>query len=247
MNELSWPFKALNETLFPMSGGDLIVIGGSQASGKTTLMLNMALKVAREGRPVAFLSLERFRKDFKARLLQRYFEIDLVHKENQRMITREETQELFNRTVELNRLPLEIRDVSYCDIEGIAEQIAGLYYSEETEVFFVDYLQLIDGQDVACRVLKEVAEELEVVVVLSSLLPRASRLHQDGIPQVEDFSNRGIEDYADTILLLHRPGADSKESKEVRVITARDSCVDISYMNLLSFDWAKCVVEEWEG
>jgi len=83
--------------------------------------------------------------------------------------------------------------------------------------------------------------------VLSSLLPRASRLHQDGTPRVEDFSNRGVEDYADTILMLHRPGVDSNESKEVRVITARDSCVDISYMNLLSFDWAKCVVEEWEG
>src|SRR5207237_7856504 len=89
----------------------------------------------------------------------------------------------------------------------------------------IDYLQLIEPENrrdprqeqVAqiSRRLKHLARELEIPVMALAQVNRSSEDRQDHRPRLSDLRESGsIEQDADTVLMLHRPGRFDKASED---------------------------------
>ncbi len=88
MTEYRWPIKKLNDVLQPMRETDLVVIGSRPSQGKTTLMLNMAYRFARDGIKTAYITLERSWHRAKERFVSSHFR-DYDDAENEKRAERD--------------------------------------------------------------------------------------------------------------------------------------------------------------
>src|SRR5262249_27407000 len=115
-------------------------------------------------------------------------------------------------------------------------------------VVVIDYLQLIEPdnrrenrqEQVAniSRRLKSLARELKIPVLALAQVNRSSEDRQDHRPRLADLRESGsIEQDADTVLLLHRPGrfegAEEDNTIEVHVAKQRNGPTDMITLTCL--------------
>ena len=192
--------------------------------GKTSLALNMALNVAREGKTVAVFSLEMSREQLATRLLSSEALV-----ENNRLRTgllREtDWEKIAGAATVLNRLDIRIDDnplLSVADMNAKCRRLEGL------ALVVVDYLQLMTSagggrggenrQQVVSdmsRMLKIMAKELNVPVICLSQLSRANEKRDDKRPMLSDLRESGaIEQDADIVLFLYRDDYYNEDSEK---------------------------------
>jgi replicative DNA helicase len=205
--------------------GQLIVIAGRPAMGKSTLALDMARHASiRYQMPTAFFSLEMSRKELMSRMHSAEARVGLHHMRSGTM-TDDDWTRLARRMPDVSAAPLYIDDGGELTLMNVCIKARRLKQRNGLRLVVVDYLQLMQSgsgrrgenrqQEVAdmSRRLKLLAKELDVPVIALSQLNRGSEQRSDKKPVLSDLRESGaIEQDADMVILVHREDAYEKES-----------------------------------
>lgn len=212
LDNVTTGFKQLDEFIYgEVLPSKLIIIGGRPAMGKTTFALNMAVKKAIDGVPVAYVSTCQNEQQLLSRTLSIVNSIS-----NNPSFLQCNVDNLSASKLALSPFFL------YCNqdltIDILISDLKQFVRQNDIKVVYVDYLQFIaynegfDDSDTIgkiCFLLKKLAAEMQITIVAISELNRNLE-HREGvdgkIPQLSDL--RGscvIEELADVVLMVHRP------------------------------------------
>ena len=199
--------------------GELVVIPARPSMGKSAVALWMALSAARQGKAVAFFSVEMSKEQLVMRLLSMLSGIDTDRLRFKGTI-RSERERLEKAQQELEQLPIILEYCGSDTIEEMRAKAQALHKQGKLAVLFIDYLNLInivvsksnlqETTDLAmgnvARKIKLMAEEMEIPVVLLAQMNRESeRRPAPHLPVLSDLRNSGaIEQIADVVVFVYR-------------------------------------------
>lgn len=207
----------LNGGLF---AGMLVVIGARPSMGKSALMGQMALSMAKKGKKVGIVSLEMNNNEIAARLAS--IETATDYKEIFRNLFKDDdARERWHKKLSgFIKLPIFITDktdVSAVKIKAKTQQL--IHEIKGIDCLFIDYLQLIGGDNDTksrnreyevsqiSRTCKLIAKDLNIPVIILCQLNRevTKRTGKNRYPQLSDLRESGsIEQDADAVMFLHR-------------------------------------------
>ena len=190
--------------------GDLVVLGGDVGVGKSSLALAVALRIAARGETAAVISgeMDEDRLWERALAVEARTRLDDIRRGS---LSDEARAALGAAAVRLRHLPLVVRPMAARSFDEVADRIRALH----APFAAVDYLQLLppfrpdvprEEQDAAAvRLLKEIALDVNVALLLVAQLPRLNPKRRDPRPALDDFGALGAVKYhADVVLGLYR-------------------------------------------
>lgn len=210
-------FADLDRLTKGMHEGELIIVAGRPAMGKTTFAMNIAEFVALKAEmPVAIFSMEMPAEQLAMRLISSYKRIRLENLRNGRL-QGDEFQLMSAAAADIaNSHNLFIDDSSGLRISDIRSRARRLSREvKQLGLIVVDYLQLMSGdgrsenrqQEISeiSRGLKLLAKELKCPIIGLSQLNRSLENRPDKRPLMSDLRESGsIEQDADVIIFLYR-------------------------------------------
>ncbi|MGB9803211.1 replicative DNA helicase [Desulfofundulus sp.] len=208
-------FTDLDRLLCGFQPGDLIIIAGRPAMGKTSLGLTIAHQVALQHQvPVAVFSLEMSRAQLVQRMLCAEAMVD-QQKVRTGYLSEEDWARLTRAAARLARAPLYIDDTAILSPRQLRAKARRLQAEKGLGLILVDYLQLMQGsrraenrqQEIAeiSRSLKGVAKDLNVPVLALAQLSRSVEQRQDKRPIMSDLRESGsLEQDADVVMFIYR-------------------------------------------
>ncbi len=209
-------FFQLDQMTSGLQQSDLIILAARPSMGKTAFALSIAYNVAvREGKTVAFFSLEMSKEQLITRLMAQDAKIPL-HKIRSGFLKPQEIDLLLKSADKISQAPIFIDDTPGISILEMRAKARRLLAEKGLDLIIVDYLQLMKGvkrtesrqQEVSeiSRSLKGLAKELNVPVIALSQLSRQVEHRADKRPQLSDLRESGsLEQDADIVLFIHRP------------------------------------------
>lgn len=209
------PWPELDEIIGGLHGGRMYTFGGRPAAGKTTAALIVAMHAAAEhGKEALIISKEMSRVDVTGRLLARGANVPVADI-NARAIQPWSWPDIRQYVKLAGPLPLTV-GATPRPLSAIKAMARAHHHKYGLDVMVVDYLQLVRTdapsrtreQEVAevSRQLKELALELNCVMVLPAQLNRGSIQRADPRPVMSDLRDSGqIEQDSDVVILLYRP------------------------------------------
>ena len=217
-------FADLDHLTAGFQRGDLAVIAGRPAMGKTSLVLNIIQHIAiEEGKPVALFSLEMSKEAIVQRLLCAEGRVNSTNLRRGKL-TEQEYMQLATAAGHLNTAPIWIDDTAAITALELRAKARRLSAEVDLGLIVVDYLQLMRGPRAENRVqeitaisgaLKAVAKELNVPLIALSQLSRAPEQRTEHRPQLADLRESGaIEQDADLVLFIFRPEMYSREASD---------------------------------
>lgn len=189
--------------------GDLVVIGGEVASGKSALALAIAMRAGEAGAKTRFLSgeMELSRAAERALAIEARVKIDELRRgtidDNARSRLADAAR----------RLEQTFPSFGAIDAGGVPALEQDTPRLASADMLVVDPLQslavgtrsLEEEMATAIRSLKRVATQRDVCVVVTSHLPTFTRDRKDPRPQLDDFGALGaVKQFADVVLGLYR-------------------------------------------
>jgi replicative DNA helicase len=199
--------------------GQLILIAGRPALGKSTVALDMARAASlHHGRTTVIFSLEMSAAELWARIVAAEAKVRLHDLHTPHTLTPADYHRI--TTTALDRIatggPLIIDDTPNITITQIRAKARRIKARHGLDLIILDYIQLMTGGrrtenrqvEVAefSRQLKILAKELDVPVIALSQLNRGPEQRHDKRPLLGDLRESGaLEQDADLVLLLHRP------------------------------------------
>jgi replicative DNA helicase len=209
----STSFEKLDEHIIGLAPGDLIFVASRPGVGKTTFAVNVAVNIAKKYRDksISIFSLDMSREQLVKRILASEASVT-VEQMKAGDIDKDTWKHISDTTELLSELNIYIDDTTYITV---GEMKAKLRRIKNLGVVVIDYLQLISFKSKCSdkkvafseitRLLKIMARELGVAVILTSQLSRKLEKRQDKRPQLSDLRDDGaIEQDADVILMLYR-------------------------------------------
>ncbi len=210
-----------------MTGGlqpaNLIIIAGRPSMGKTSLAMNMAAHAAMvEKKSVAFFSLEMSRNDLLMRLIGTAAAVD-GNKIRSGDLEAEDWERIYDATELLNNSKLYIDDTTQIGVTEIRSKCRRI---KDLALVVIDYISLMATENkesrqqevsLLSRQLKGLARTLNVpVIVLSQLNRSVTSGRKNHTPMLSDLRESGaIEQDADLVMLVHRPGYYQDEDEDV--------------------------------
>ena len=211
----------------------LILLAARPAMGKTALGLTMAWNAAREGKSVAFFSLEMSTLQLNYRLLSMVSMIDLEQVMNGR-IKDDEWELLFRATKEIAQKDIYVDETPGITLSEMRSKLKRLKAEVGVDLVVIDYLQLMqaDGRqenrqnEIASisRGLKSLSKELNCPILSLAQLSREADKRADHKPILSDLRESGaIEQDAEVVMLLYREDYyDEEENPNIaKVIVAK--------------------------
>lgn len=233
-------FRDLDDKLAGLQKADLVVIAARPSMGKTSLVLNMALNAARDGRfHVGIFSLEMSKEQLVDRLLATQSGID-AWKLRTGNLSEEDFTALSDAMGALANAPIYIDDAAFMNVMEIRTKSRRLQTERGLDLVIIDHLQLMEGSNKESRVqemseisrsLKALAKELNVPVIAVSQLSREVEKRPKKIPQLSDLRESGsIEQDADVVLFVYRdeyynPNTEHKHIAEIMIAKHRNGPV----------------------
>jgi replicative DNA helicase len=210
----------LDELTSGFQSGELIVIAGRPAMGKTAFALNVATHIAkRHEKPVAIFSLEMTTETLMERVICAEAGIPF-HVIRKGQLSKAQWNKLTNVAGYLEHLQLYVDDSASARVLEIKAKARRLKAESDLAMVIIDYIQLCEPsvtssqknrqQEISdiSRALKALAKELNVPVVALSQLSRLPEHREGKRPQLADLRESGaIEQDADMVLLLYRADA----------------------------------------
>lgn len=219
-----------------MSGGfdtgSLTVIGALTSVGKTAFMLNMARKMAQQGKPIVFFSLEMTNNQLVYRLWSQ-FSKDLHYQDqgvqpidgdrirrhrSGELLEPEELENIFNIVSLTGELPIFLHDDVF-DLETMNAKLQAIH--EEFGAIgavFVDYMQIFEGGNDSAqrsavlgkvsRGLRKMAQEFDCAFFAGSQVKACVEQRNDKRPSKNDLANSTeIAQVATNVITLYREDA----------------------------------------
>lgn len=210
------PLDAIIPGLYP---GELTLLGGRPAMGKSAVALTMALNAARGGHGVAIASLEMT----PAAMAQRALSEATAHKgravpyQSMRRgdMSEDEMRAVVEVAQDVAQLPITFLSRSYSDVDALVGGVRQITRATDNlRLLIVDYAQLLraTGRDRYQQVtaislaLKGMAMALNIPVLALSQLSRSIESRDDKRPVLSDLRESGqLEQDADNVLFCYRP------------------------------------------
>ena len=202
-------FNYLDAVLSGVEKGNLIVIGGRPAMGKTAFMTSILYNLLKSDKKCLVFSLEMSINQYLKRLIAQVGEIELFSLNNNRVLDDKNKNEIKTALEIISCFDLTIFDDTY-NIDEIRNKIE----TEKPEYVFIDYLQLLETPRKKQRSeaitnimldLKQTAKENNCIIFISSQLSRALETRYDKRPMLSDLRESGdIENISDVVLLIYR-------------------------------------------
>lgn len=210
------PWADLNDVIPFFAPGDLYIVAGRPAMGKTSFAEQLGYHVAKNYGPVAFFSLEMSRAQLVTRIISRESSVS-SHFIRTRTLEAGDI-ELITQTARgiVNRkVPLFIDDTGAATVAQIRSKSQRVKLRRGLAMVVVDYVQLMGAskraqsreQEIAeiSRGLKGLAKELNVPVVALAQLSRKVEERAVKRPVLSDLRESGaLEQDADAVIFLYR-------------------------------------------
>ena len=218
----------LDRLLDGLCPGRLYVTAGRPSSGKSVFGLQCAREAVRQGRRVAYFSLEMPEAEVIHRLLAADVPLDLDKIQAARMADHEWTA-LAGSAERLAPCGLWIDATSSLTIGELQARTRRLHRQGPVGLVVVDYLGLLDGDRVGngeysnrvleigsiTRALKQLAKELDCPVLALAQLNRKLEERGDKRPILSDLRESGsVEQDADVVLMVYRDELHNPESPD---------------------------------
>ena len=213
--------------------GELILIAARPSHGKTTLAMQMAFKVARQGVPVAVFSLEMRRVQLVQRLMAAIASVPAANIRDGHL-SEQEWDRLTDWGARVSSAPLWIDDTPELTPADIRSRIMRLH--DKPGLVVIDYIQLLRANEKAenrvqeiasvSRGVKAIAKTLGVPVLCAAQLNRQAEGRADGIPDLADLRESGqLEQDSDVVAFIHRPRmkdpASANDRAQIRIAKNR--------------------------
>jgi len=207
-------FKAFDYMTGGLRPGQLTIVAGRPAMGKSAFMLNMCENMVRRGVPALYFSLEMPANELATRVVLSRADTNIEVIRNG-FLDHASKLRIMDASTEFSSEPLYVDDrggLTMLDIRGRARLAVRRW---GVKIIFVDYLQLVSHTGAQSREnevgfvsrgLKAMAMELGVPVVAAAQVNRKAEDRSDNRPKMSDLRESGsIEQDADLVCLLHRP------------------------------------------
>lgn len=197
----------VDKGIIDLAPGNTVIIGATPGSGKTGMGVFSAIQNAWMGTSVHFFSLEMSEFQIIARFLNSLTGIS-SWKMLRKKLTDDELKQLKAARKKLERLPIRITPYPDMPISALLQSMRDSKIKYGTEIFFVDYIQLINHEgrtkreeaSYVAQKLKSVALELDSCVVQMSQLSRNNKVE----PDMQDLKETSdLEQAASLIVLLY--------------------------------------------
>jgi len=214
----------LDNKLSGFQNSDLVIVAGRPSMGKTAFAINFAFNACKallkkatgdeKPKSVGFFSLEMSSEQLASRLLSMMARVDSTHLRNGK-VNEEHYNDIRKAASKLAGMPFFIDDTPALSIAAVRARARRLKRKNNLGILFVDYLQLLHGnQKTDNRVLeiseitqglKAIAKELDIPVIALSQLSRAVEQRNDKRPMLSDLRESGaIEQDSDIVMFLYR-------------------------------------------
>ena len=222
-------FVDLDKMTSGFQPGELTIIAARPSMGKTAFSLNIATSAAlRDGKKVAYFSLEMGQEQLMLRMLAAESKIDMSLMRVGK-IPDSAWPKLINTVSILSKSGLYIDETSGISPFEIRAKCRRLKATAGLDLIMVDYLQLMDlKQKVESReravseiskTLKAIAKELKVPVIALAQLNRGVEGRSDRRPMLSDLRESGsIEQDADVIMMIYRDDYYERDNSEQKGI-----------------------------
>lgn len=224
--------------------GQMPVIAARPSVGKSALMLNMAVHIAKVERvPVGIFSMEMLLEELGKRALSADSETRFSSIMRPAKLNQDDYERISESACEISESPIFIDDNSRRTVSDIELRARRLIRKHGVRILFVDYLGLIEHEDSRVgiyqrvtdisRRLKTLAQTLKIPIVVLCQLNRESVKPRMGVkldrakldslrPRLDHLRDSGaIEQDADIVLLLHRP----------ETVVTREEAVELGIVN----------------
>ncbi len=227
---LSLGFNEFDRITNGLQGGQLAIIAGRPAMGKTSLVVTGAQNAAVNKKAVvAFFSLEMSKEELGFKLLSGLSRIESKRLKIGKLQDRDWPR-LAQAADQLSKTKIFIDDSGDLSVLDMRARCRRLLSSEKKlDLVIVDYLQLMRGSRAASRGdnsrereiseisrnLKALAKELKVPIIALSQLNRGVESRQDKRPMLSDLRESGaIEQDADIVCFVYRDEVYNKDSED---------------------------------
>lgn len=212
----------LDRTTGGWRGGQLVILAGRPAMGKTAVSLAFARAAAAQGVPICYFSLEMPSTQLVSRMIVGESGVDA---QAYRAGNIDRWRQIEPAAERVGRLPIYLFDTASVSMSDIRTRCRAMQRKSRCGMVVIDYLQLLGStterrnvnreREVAemSRAAKLLAKELDVPVVLLAQLSRKVEERADKTPMLSDLRESGaIEQDADMVVFVDRPAAYGIES-----------------------------------
>jgi replicative DNA helicase len=227
-------FTDLNSLLGGFRNGELIILAGRPAMGKTAFSVNMGVSIALEKHSVLFVSLEMPYEQVCMRIVSSLSGVSL----SQIMhgtISRQNLHKCIDGLDKFKKLPFFIHDSSYLTIGSLRSLLRQAKRLHNIKLVVIDYLQLLDAglksdsreHEISkiSRALKLIAKEINLPIIALSQLSRDIE-KRNSCPKLSDLRGSGsIEQDADVIIFLYREKETERHLVNVSVAKNRNGAL----------------------
>ena len=246
--------KAYDELTGGLHPGELTIFAGRTSMGKTSHCCTVSWQIAKRGYQVGVFINEQQKSSFIGRMLcgrsgvsfksYRAGALDMI-----------ERVYIQDARDEFRKLPIFIDQRHSMSVSSIRAKAARLKRTGELDVILIDQLNRVSnegfwekgkrGDEIIgdkVSAIQGIGQELEIPVILYHQLNRETTRNEEGRPTLVNLKNSGaIEEHADNIALLHRPGyyTRSKEDEnkaEIILAKQRDGETDTVGCEFLGYN-----------
>ncbi len=208
-------YTELDDLLTGLHPGELVLVAGRPAMGKTSIGMNFVENAAiRNGKRAAVFSLEMPAEQLAMRMLCTEARVDMQHVRRGRL-SDSEWELLSDALVNIGAAPIYVDCTPGITVSEMRSKARRLQMEHGLDLIMIDYLSLMTAtgktgsrqEEVSqiSRTLKGLAMELGVPVIALQQLSRAPTGRSNHRPLLSDIRESGaIEQDADVVMFIHR-------------------------------------------
>tara|TARA_B100000579_G_C22798922_1_gene838653 strand:+ start:703 stop:1608 length:906 start_codon:yes stop_codon:yes gene_type:complete len=196
--------------------GDLIAFAGRPSMGKTSLALQFAINIASQNLPVCFFGFDMSKEQTAFRILAMESGIEIGRIRTGRL-TFEEWQLVDEKNTKLESLPIFLEDKRCITIDEIKTRCKKISMTNDEKnlgLIVIDSFHMMEDKSLNdyqiqlkrnTRDLKDLAEELNVPVLITAPISRGVEERENCRPMLSDIRDSdALEYYGDIIVMLYR-------------------------------------------
>ena len=228
-------YTELDELLTGFHPGEMILVAGRPAMGKTSIGMNFIENAAiRAGKKAAVFSMEMPAEQIAMRMLSTEARVDMQHI-RRGQLSDDEWQQLCDAMITIGPASIYVDTTPGITVSQVRSKARRLQLEHGLDVILIDYLSLMSGvghfgsrqEEVSSisRSLKGLALELGIPVIALQQLSRAPAGRSNHRPLLSDIRESGaIEQDADVVMFIHREdyyNPDTEEKNVAELIIAK--------------------------